>query len=78
MDRAEIPETLLDARTVARWLGLAVATVYEQAARGVLPTVKLWKGKRRTLIRFRRSDIDTFIQDRASASLDPVHQRPPR
>jgi excisionase family DNA binding protein len=66
MNPLELPDTLLDARTVARWLGIAVATVYEQAARGVLPTVRLWKGKRRTLIRFRRTDIDEFIRQHAT------------
>jgi len=62
----EIPDTLLDARTVARWLGVAVATVYDQATRGVLQVVKLWNGKRRTLMRFRREDVEAFIRNRTA------------
>ncbi len=57
-------EALLDAPTVARWLKVATTTVYEQAARGVLPHIRLWKGARRTLIRFRRSDVEQFIRTR--------------
>lgn len=66
MEIPNIPDTLLDARAVARWLGLAPATVYEQAARGVLPAIRLWKGRRRTLLRFRRADIEEFLRARAA------------
>lgn len=65
MDSKDVPETLLDARAVSEWLGVSPSTVYDAAARGLLPTVKLWKGKRRTLLRFRRSDIELFIQQRS-------------
>lgn len=62
MDSNDSPEALLDARAVSKWLGVSPSTVYDAAARGLLPTVKLWKGKRRTLLRFRRQDIELFIQ----------------
>ncbi len=65
LDTPEFPETLIDAQAVARWLGVSPSTVYEAAARGQLPTVRLWKGRRRTLMRFRRSDIELFIQQRS-------------
>ena len=65
MQTQEGDEVLLTAPTVARWLGVAVTTVYEQAARGVIPHVRLWKGSRRTLIRFRRGDVETFLRERA-------------
>jgi excisionase family DNA binding protein len=64
MTEQEGEEALLDAATVARWLNVAPATVYEQAARGVLPHIRLWKGARRTLLRFRRSDVEQFIRIR--------------
>ncbi len=67
MATQESDETLLNANTVARWLGVAVTTVYDQAARGVIPHVRLWKGARRTLIRFRREDVENFLRDRAVA-----------
>jgi hypothetical protein len=35
--------------------------VYDAVARGVL---KLWQGSRRTLIRFRRADIERFLRER--------------
>lgn len=57
-------ETLLDAAVVAKWLGVAPSTIYDQAARGVLPHVRLWKGSRRTVIRFRRDDIERFVRER--------------
>jgi excisionase family DNA binding protein len=66
-DVAQSPdETLLDAQAVARWLGIAVTTVYDQASRGVLPHVRLWKGRRRTLLRFRRAEIEAFLIDRTA------------
>ena len=65
METPEVQEPLLDAQVVAKWLDVAVTTVYEQAARGVLPHVRLWKGTRRTLIRFRKGDVERFIRDRA-------------
>jgi excisionase family DNA binding protein len=63
----ETEDILLDATEVARWLGVAVTTVYEQAAREVIPHIRLWKGSRRTLIRFKRVDIEQFLQARAVA-----------
>lgn len=65
MDTDDAPEALLDARSVSKWLGLSPSTVYDAASRGLLPTVKLWKGTRRTLLRFRRADIETFLSERA-------------
>lgn len=56
---------LLTAEEVAALLRVKPSTVYDAAARGVLPVLRLWKGKRRTLIRFRRSDLETFIHEHA-------------
>jgi excisionase family DNA binding protein len=64
MDQIEPTEALLDANDVAEWLGVAPATVYEHVARGNLPAIRLWKGRRRTLLRFRRADIAEFIRQR--------------
>ena len=64
----ETTERLLDAREVASWLGIAISTVYDQAARGVLPHVALWRGHRRTVLRFRRCDIERFLLERSVTS----------
>jgi len=58
---------LLTAEEVASLLRVKPSTVYDAAARGVLPVLRLWKGKRRTLIRFQRADIELFIRERATA-----------
>jgi excisionase family DNA binding protein len=64
MDPIEPAEVLLDANYVAEWLSVAPATVYEHVARGNIPAVRLWKGRRRALIRFRRADIEAFLESR--------------
>ena len=58
-------ETLLTAQEVAKLLNLRVPTVYAAAASGRIPSVRLWRGQRRHLIRFRRVDIDRFIEERS-------------
>lgn len=57
-------EKLLTARDIAEELNLKIATVYAAAADGRLPCVRLWEGRRRPLIRFRREDIEQLIEDR--------------
>lgn len=64
MECRQEPEPLINARDVAAWLGLAVSTVYEKAASGELPHVRLWSGSRKPLIRFRRTEIETWLIDR--------------
>jgi excisionase family DNA binding protein len=59
-----VPSQLLTAEDVARRLNIKVSTVYDAVARGRLPAVRLWKGARRTLLRFRESDIESVILDR--------------
>ena len=55
---------LLTAEDVARLLNIKPSTVYDAAARGRIPAVRLWEGRRRPLIRFRREDIEQLIEDR--------------
>ena len=66
MGKTEELEPLLDAREVADWLGIAPSTVYDAVAKGYLPAVLMWKGQRRTLIRFRREDVEKFIKERST------------
>ncbi|MCP4002650.1 MAG: helix-turn-helix domain-containing protein [bacterium] len=57
-------DTLLTAEEVGRILRLKPATVYEAAASGRIPSVRLWRGQRKALVRFRRDDIEELIRDR--------------
>ena len=57
---------LLTAQEVAEILAVQPSTVYDAVYRGVLPVVRLWEGRRRALVRFRRTDIEEFIRQRAT------------
>jgi len=59
-------DLLLTAEEVAILLRIKVPTVYDAAARGHLPVVRLWTGRKRSLIRFRRDDIERLIRDGGS------------
>ncbi len=61
-------EKLWTAQQVAEVLSVKPSTVYDAVYRGVLPVVRLWKGRRRALIRFRRVDIEEFIRRRSARS----------
>lgn len=61
----QIASRLLTAEEVAQILRLKPATVYEAASVGRIPCVRLWKGRRKTLVRFRAEDIDRIIRERA-------------
>ena len=58
-------EPLLTAEEVAPILRERPATVYEAAANGRIPCVRLWEGRKRGLVRFRRSDIENLIRQRS-------------
>jgi len=61
---SEILAALLSAHQVAEILQLKVSSIYDAVAKGRLPAVKLWEGRRRAVIRFRREDIAAFIESR--------------
>ena len=61
MSGKEGAEQLLTAKEVADLLRLAPSTVFDAAARGDLPCVRLWRGRRKSLLRFRRADIEALI-----------------
>ena len=64
-------EPLLTATNVATLLNIRKSTVYDAVEKGRLPAVSLWKGKRRTFLRFRRTDIEAFIRERVTAPSRP-------
>ena len=55
---------LLTARQVADLLNIKPVTVYAAAANGRIPHVRLWSGRRRSLMRFREQDIQNLIRER--------------
>ncbi len=57
-------ESLLRAADVARLLNIRPSTVYDLAHRGVLPYVRIVQGRRRSLIRFRPSDLEELLRKR--------------
>ena len=59
-------EPLLTAEDVSRLLNLKVPTIYDAVAKGRLPAVRLWRGTRRSVIRFRRQDIEKLIRERST------------
>ena len=54
-------EPLLTASDVARILNIKTVTVHAAAADGRIPCVRVWQGKRRGLVRFRRGDIQKLV-----------------
>ena len=54
-------EPLLTASEVARVLKVKTVTVHAAAHDGRIPCVRLWQGRRRSLIRFRPQDIQKLI-----------------
>ena len=60
-------EPLLTAHQVARLLNIKVVTVYAAAADGRIPSVRLWEGRRRGLVRFRPADIRALLREPTSS-----------
>ena len=60
----DVRSPLLTAEEVGQLLRLKAATVYEAAASGRIPCVRLWKGRRKSLVRFRSEDIDRLVRER--------------
>jgi excisionase family DNA binding protein len=56
-------DQLLTVKEVADLLRLAPSTVFDAAARGDLPCVRLWKGRRKSLLRFRREQIERLMNE---------------
>ncbi len=62
-------ETLLRASEVAKILNVRPSTIYALAHRGVLHFVRIAQGARRSLIRFRPSDIEHIVRDQTEPSI---------
>lgn len=68
-------EPLLTAEQVARLLNVKTSTVYDGVARGRIPAVRLWEGRKRPLLRFRREDIARLVEARlVNTDAEPVNE----
>lgn len=54
----QVESTLLTPAEVSQILRISLSSVYAAAAAGRIPPVTLWRGRRKSLVRFRKSDID--------------------
>ena len=66
-----VDETLLTSEQLAELLALKPQTVRDAAWRGKIPCVRLWRGKRKCLLRFQRSEIEAFIRARTVPAEKP-------
>jgi excisionase family DNA binding protein len=60
----DMTQQLLTSEEVADLLRLKPQTVRDAAWRGKLPCVRLWSGKKKSLLRFHREDIEALIRAR--------------
>lgn len=56
---------LLAVEEAAAILKVKPGTVYDWVSKGILPHVRILAGKRRPVIRFRRSAIEQFVQQQS-------------
>jgi len=71
MNRHEPIDQLLTAKEVAAILRVQPSTVFAAAATGRLPALRIWSGRRKSLLRFRRADIDALIAGNGTPSARP-------
>ena len=63
-------DALLTSEQVASMLQVKPQTVRDAAWRGKLPCVRLWSGKKKTLLRFKAEDIASLIDSRTVPARD--------
>jgi excisionase family DNA binding protein len=57
---------LLLADQAAVILNVKAGTVYDWAAKGILPHIRILAGRRRPVIRFRLDELEQFLRERAT------------
>ncbi len=68
-------DQLITAEEVAHLLRIKLSTVYDAVAKGRLPAVRLWRGRRRSLIRFRRDEIEELLRKRSCPVKESTRSR---
>ena len=59
---------LMDIKEASEYLKLKVSTLYQMSMRKAIPVVKVGR-----LVRFRRQDLDQFIERNLQEANDPNH-----
>ena len=60
----QVDESLLQADEAAAILKVKTGTLYDWAKKGLVPHVRILAGRKRPVIRFRRTDLARFIEAR--------------
>jgi excisionase family DNA binding protein len=55
-------DSLLTPAEVSHLLRISLSSVYAAAVTGRIPVVTLWRGRRKSLVRFRRADIEALTK----------------
>lgn len=50
---------------LAEYWQVKLQTIRDAVWRGKIPCVKLWRGKKKSLLRFKRSEIEEFIRQKS-------------
>ena len=61
-------DSLLRAQDIARILNVRPSTIYSLVHRGIIPHIRIAQGSRRSLIRFRASDLEELLRERTVSS----------
>ena len=67
MDGKTAPEPLLTVEEVAEYLKVSAGSIYNRVSKGEIPFVKIG-----TSVRFRRSEIDRWVEEQAGRPSDPT------
>lgn len=59
---------LLTVEEAAELLRIQSTTVYDWAAKGLLPHIRILAGTRRPVIRFRETELESFLQQKSVPS----------
>jgi len=60
----DTPDRLLTVEELAELCSLKRSSIYAAVSRNLIPAVVLWRGRRRRVVRFRRSDVERWLEDR--------------
>ena len=65
-------DVLLTAEQVAEYFQVKPQTIRDAAWRGKIPCIRLWAGKKRTLLRFKKSALEQLIRERTVPASRPT------
>lgn len=71
MNSKDAPEPLMTADEVAEYLSVSPGTIYNRTSKGEMPFVKVGSS-----LRFRRSEIDRWVEEQAGRSTTEAAKEP--